>query len=185
MLCCAVQWLCCAVLCYAVLYYAELRCDMVCCAALRCYVLRCCTVLCCDHVAWCGVLCCAVLCCAVVCCGAALHCDSSSLSCPLPPFLPVSLSNLSSYSALLSFLLFFIPCSDNAIAVKTKARNISSDTLPHVRHKLHVVRCESFLSGPPLLELSVDPWNQVRNINPDITGIYLIFQCLRIDFPLR
>jgi hypothetical protein len=131
-----------------------LCCTAVCCAVLQCAVL------------WCDVMCCAVLYCPVqrLCLPSSLSLNSSPLSSLLsPPSYPL--------------------CSDNAIAVKTKARNMSSDTLPYVRHKLHIVRCESFISGPPLLALSVDPWNQVRNMNTCAT-IYRTVMILSLSVSL-
>ena len=116
---------------------------------------------------------------------------SLSLSFFPSPFLH-SLFSSPSPSSPLSLLLSPVSSllySDNAIAVKTKARNMSGDTIPHVRHKLHIVRCEAFLSGPPLLELSVDPWNRVRNGISELlyslfllTILYFIFYILYFIF---
>ena len=73
----------------------------------------------------------------------------------------------------LSFLKNASPNSDRDIATKTAARNLSGDTVPHVRHILHTCRTYSLLAGPSLVELTVDPWN-APNADSDNVRTYVI-----------
>ena len=53
--------------------------------------------------------------------------------------------------------------SDKAVAVKTAARMLSSNTVPYVRHVLYVAKCEAVTAGGLTVDFENTNFNENNN----------------------